>query len=97
MKTYISLCTFTGDGIKNIKGSPARLEQVKKLYASLGAKLKDFYLVTGSYDIVVVVEAPDDETVAKASMAIGARGNVRTNTFRAFTEEEYRKLIAALP
>ncbi|OHE77579.1 MAG: GYD family protein [Verrucomicrobia bacterium RIFCSPLOWO2_12_FULL_64_8] len=97
MKTYISLCNYTAKGIENIKDSPNRLEQVKKLYASVGAKLKDFYLVTGAYDIVVIVEAPDDESVAKATMALGAKGNVRTNTFRAFTEAEYRKLIGALP
>ncbi len=63
----------------------------------LGAELKDFYLVTGQYDAVAVIEAPDDEAVAKASMAIGSQGNVRIETLRAFSEDQYRDLVAALP
>ena len=59
--------------------------------------MKDFYLAMGQYDAVVVVEAPDDETVAKASLAIGSLGNVRIETLRAFTEEEYRGIVRALP
>jgi uncharacterized protein with GYD domain len=55
------------------------------------------YLVMGQYDMVVIGEVPDDETVAKLSLATGAQGNIRTETFRAFTEDEYRKIIAALP
>jgi len=55
------------------------------------------YLVMGQYDLVIIGEAPDDETVAKLSLAMGARGSIRTETLRAFTEDEYRKIIAALP
>jgi len=51
----------------------------------------------GRYDMVVVAEAPDDETVAKLAIAIGSAGAIRTETLRAFTEDEYRKIIAALP
>ena len=59
--------------------------------------MKQFYLVQGRYDIVVVVEAPDDETVTKWALDVGSKGAVRTETLRAFTEDEYRKMIAALP
>ena len=51
----------------------------------------------GQYDAVVVTEGPDDETAAKLLLMIGAQGSIHTETFRAFTEEEYRKIIAALP
>jgi len=51
----------------------------------------------GQYDIVLIVEAPDDETMAKATFVLGSLGNVRTETLRAFTEHEYRKVIADLP
>ncbi len=51
----------------------------------------------GEYDIVIVVDAPNDETVAKISLMLGSKGNVRTQTSRAFNEAEYRKLIASLP
>jgi uncharacterized protein with GYD domain len=97
MATYILLVRYTQKGIENIKESPARLDDVKKAFEAMGAKLKDFYLVTGQYDIVVVAQAPDDVTVAKLALSVGSVGAVRTETFRAFTENEYREIIAALP
>jgi uncharacterized protein with GYD domain len=63
----------------------------------MGAELKAFYLVMGQYDAVVISEAPNDETVGKLVLMIGAQGNIRTETLRAFTEDEYRKMITALP
>ena len=97
MATYIILCSYTQKGIENIKESPARLDEDKKAFQAMGAELKEFYLVSGRYDMVVVAEAPDAETVAKIALAIGSRGAVRTETLSAFTEDEYRKIIAALP
>jgi uncharacterized protein with GYD domain len=97
MATYISLIRYTQKGIENIKESPARLDAAKKAFQAVGAELKEMYLVTGQYDIVMVSEAPDDETVAKLSLAIGSGGAIRTETLRAFTEDEYRKIISALP
>ena len=97
MATYIMLLRFTQQGIQNIKESPARVEAAKKLCQSMGAKMKAFYLVMGQYDAVLVVEASDDETIAKIGLAGGSLGNVRTETLRAFTEHEYRQIIAALP
>lgn len=63
----------------------------------MGTEIKAFYLVMGQYDAVVVSEAPDDETAAKLALAIGSLGNIRTETLRAFAEDEFRKIIAALP
>ncbi len=63
----------------------------------MGAELKEFFLVTGVYDAVVIAEVLDDETVAKLALSIGKQRNIRTETLRAFTEEEYRNIIAALP
>ena len=97
MATYIILTRYTQQGIENIKKSPARLDVAKKMFQNMGAELKEFYLVTGQYDMVVVAEAPDDETATKLALAIGSKGNVRTETLRAYTEDEYRKIIAALP
>jgi len=97
MATYIILHRFTDKGIANIKESPARLDTAKKAFRAMGAELKAFYLVMGIYDAIIITEAPDDETAAKLSMAIGSQGNVRIETLRAFTEEEYRKIISALP
>ena len=97
MPTYIHLVHFTQKGIENIKEGATRLDGVKQAYKAMGAEMKAFYLVMGQYDGVVIVEAPNDEVMAKLSLAGGTRGTVRTETLRAFTEEEYRKIIAALP
>lgn len=97
MPTYISLLRFTQQGIEKIKESPARLDRARQAFQAMGAELKAFYLVMGRYDAVVISEAPNDETVGKLVLMIGAQGNVRTETLRAFTEDEYRKMIAALP
>jgi uncharacterized protein with GYD domain len=97
MATYIVLLRYTQQGVEKIKESPARLDAAKKAFQAVGAELKQWYLVMGQYDAVVVGEAPDDETVAKLALAIGSQGSIRTETLRAFTEDEYRKLIAALP
>jgi len=97
MPTYITLMHFTEKGVENIKESPARLDQAKKVFQSMGAELKAWYLTLGEYDAVVIAEGPDDETAAKLLLMIGSQGNIRTETFRAFTEEEYRKIISALP
>jgi uncharacterized protein with GYD domain len=96
MATYISLLHYTQQGIEKIKDSPARLDAARKTYEQFGAKVKEFYLVTGRYDAIVIAEAPDATAVAKISLALGARGNVRTETLRAFPEEEFRKIVGAL-
>jgi uncharacterized protein with GYD domain len=97
MPTYISLLNFTQQGIEKIKESPARLDRARQVFKEMGAELKSFHLVMGRYDAVVISEAPNDETVGKLVLMIGAQGNIRTETLRAFTEDEYRKMIAALP
>jgi uncharacterized protein with GYD domain len=97
MPTYITLLRFTQKGIENIKESPARLEAAKHGFQARGAEIKAFYMVMGQYDAMIISEAPDDETVSKLALSIGSKGNVRTETLRAYTEDEYRKTIADLP
>ena len=97
MAKYVLLSRFTQQGLETIKDGPARLDAARETLRRLGAELKDFYLTIGGYDLVVILEAPDDETVARASLAIGSQGNVRIETLRAFTEDEYREMVGALP
>jgi uncharacterized protein with GYD domain len=97
MPTYISLVQYTTKGIEAIKDSPKRLDAARKVFEEAGAKLKDFYLVMGEYDIVIISEAPNDEVVAKVNLMLGAKGSVRTQTSRAFSEAEYRKIVSSLP
>lgn len=97
MATYITLIRYTQKGVESIKEGPARIDAAKQAFRAMGAELKEFYLVLGQYDAVVIAEGPDDETVAKLALAVGSQGSVRTETFRAFTEGEFRQIIASLP
>ena len=97
MPTYITLFRWTQTGIENVKLSPTRLDAARELFRSMGGELKDFYIVMGQYDAVGVAEAPDDETMARISLAAASHGGVRTETLRAFAEDEYRKIISSLP
>ena len=96
MPYYVVLVRFTEHGLQGIKDSPARLEQAREDFRAAGAELKEFFLTMGSYDSVAIVEAPDDETMAKLSLRIGARGNTRSETLRAFSEDEYREIISSI-
>lgn len=96
MPTYASLLSYTDQGIRNVKESPARLDAAKKAFQAQGAELKQFFLMMGQYDILIIAEAPNDEAVAKVTLALGSLGNVRTQTCRVFPEPEFRKLLASL-
>lgn len=97
MPRYVTLIRYTQQGIETFKDLEGRLEETRRVGESSGAKLVDFYLTMGRYDAVVVSEAPDDETIAKLALAAGGRGNVHTETLRAFTEEEAKRIAAELP
>jgi len=96
MPTYITLARWSQQGIEKIKESPARLDAFKQAVKSAGGTVKGWYMVMGQYDMVFIVEAPSDDVVAKAALATGSKGSVRSETLRAFTEDEYRKIIAGL-
>ena len=96
MPTYISFINFTQKGVETIKDGGRRLDAAKQAFRASGADLKAFYLVMGQFDALAVSEAPNDEVVAKLMLATAALGNVRTTTSRAFTEDEYRKIIGSI-
>lgn len=96
MGTYISMIRYTDQGIRTIKDSPKRLDAAKKVFQAAGGELKQFYLAMGTYDIVFLSEAPDDETVARIMLALGSLGNIRTETMRVFTEDEFRAIVGSL-
>ena len=96
MPTYITLLRWTSEGIENIKESPSRLDAARKAFQAAGVTMKDFYMVTGGYDMVIIFEAPDDVTLAKATLSVASKGSVQTETLRAFTENEYRTILGNL-
>jgi uncharacterized protein with GYD domain len=96
MPTYMSLISWTDQGIRNVKESPKRLDSSKKALKKLGGDLKAFYMTQGAYDGVIIFEVPNEEALTKFLLVSGSAGNIRTNTMRAFTESEYRKHITEL-
>src|SRR5687768_3359793 len=97
MATYLLLFHLTEKGMQNIKDSPQRVEAVKKTFKTMGAEVKAFYALLGQYDTMILAEAPNDETIAKLDLALCALGYVRCESHRAFTEEEFRKIVSTLP
>jgi len=99
MANYIIFFGFTQQGIERIKESPERVRDAKQVIESMGGKVKDFYGIMGMVgcDTLFVVEAPNDEVIAKAILIIARKGYVRTTTVRAFTEAEYKRVIEELP
>ncbi|MFQ5932778.1 MAG: GYD domain-containing protein [Nitrospiraceae bacterium] len=88
MPTYIVLANFTDQGMRNIKDSPKREDAYRQMCEKLGAKVKDVYRTMGRYDVASIVDAPDDATMNAILYSLGALGNVRTETLRAFTRQE---------
>lgn len=96
MAKYIMLVSWTDQGIKGVKDSPARADKVRELGRSLGVELQQLYMVMGEYDLVTIAEAPSDEAMAKFVLKTGMSGNVRTRTLKAFDEADYRRILGEL-
>ena len=96
MPTYVALATYTQQGVQNIKESPKRLDAFKDALKKAKGELKSFYLTMGRYDIVLTYELPDDEAAAKVALSLAKLGNIRTETLRAFSEDEFRKIAGAV-
>jgi uncharacterized protein with GYD domain len=96
MGHYVSLVRYTQQGAAKIKESPARLDAAKKAAEAAGGKIHAWYLTMGMYDAVIISEFPNDEASAKFMLSTAAIGNVTTKTLKAFTEGEYRKIVASM-
>jgi len=93
MPTYITLMKLTEQGIRDIKNFPQRLEAGRKGVEAMGGKMVSFYAVLGEYDYVSVAEMPNDEAGMAYIMTLGALGNLRTTTLKAFTEKEFTDIV----
>jgi uncharacterized protein with GYD domain len=93
MPHYVLLMNWTDQGVKNFRDSVDRADAARTALAARGIDLKDIYWTIGGYDLVCVAEAPDDALVSAALLALGAQGNLRTTTLRAFTGDEFRSVI----
>lgn len=95
MATYIFLSTLTDEGRKTIKGRPDRILEVNKEIEAMGAKVIDQYAVLGAFDFISIVEAVDNETVARISVELGARGTVQITTLPALPVASFIERLKA--
>ena len=96
MATYLLLCNFTDQGIRTIKEAPERRRRAEQRAAQMGCKIVAAFLTIGPYDLAMRVEAPDDETFARFALAMGAQGNLRTTTLKAFPADDFERIISSL-
>ena len=96
MPTYIVLGQFTDQGIRNVKDTPKRAQALKDMAQKFGATVNAVYWTLGQYDIATIVEAPDDTSVNALLLSIGALGNVKTQTLRAFSADEMGQILGTM-
>jgi uncharacterized protein with GYD domain len=97
MPTFILSLGWTDQGIRSIKDAPKRAQAARELAKTVGVEIKEVYLTSGDDDLLVIVDTPNGDNVAKFALALGAQGNVRTRTARAWPQAEFQKLISELP
>jgi uncharacterized protein with GYD domain len=96
MATFIMLGHFSDQGIRGVKDTTKRVETVKAAAKKLGITVKDVYWTLGQYDTVLIADAPDEATMTAFGLTVGAHGNVRTQTLRAFSAEEMGRIIGKM-
>ncbi len=96
MPTFIVLANYTDKGIHDAKDTVNRADKFKAMAKNVGVTVKDMYWTIGSFDIVTICEAPDDEAATALSLSVAARGNVRTQTLRAFSSTEMSRIVGKM-
>jgi len=97
MLNYVVLATFTEQGLKSIKETTKRAEMVRESAGKFGVKMREIYWTQGQYDLVTLCEADDEASISAFGLAVGAAGNVRFQTLRAFTRDEMNGILRKLP
>jgi uncharacterized protein with GYD domain len=96
MPTYVSLINWTDQGIRTVKDTLDRADRTQELGGKYGASLEQVYWTVGPYDIVTVIEAPDEESLTAFLLELGSWGNIRTTTLRAYNREEMSGILQRL-
>jgi uncharacterized protein with GYD domain len=96
MANYVCLLQFTDQGIRNVKKTIKRAEAATAEAEKMGAKITQAFWTMGAYDVILVLEAPDDETASAFAAKLGSLGNVKTQTMRAFGRQEIEKILAKI-
>ena len=93
MPTYVTLMTWTEQGVRDVNATVDRSEQARQAIEQMGGRMSTIYWTQGSHDLVAITEFPDEETAAAFMLSIGKLGNLRSETMRAFSAEEMRRIL----
>ena len=96
MATYIMLANFSEQGIRNVKDTTKRAEALGNLAKKLGRAVKATYWTLGQYDVLAIIDLPDEISATALSLSVGALGNIRTQTLRAFSPEEMDQVLSKI-
>ena len=96
MATYIVLGNFTEQGIRSVKDTTKRAEAAAKAAKKFGVKMTQIFWTVGNFDLVIIIEAPDDASATAFMLSTGSGGNVRTQTRRAFSKNEMNGILGKL-
>ena len=97
MVTYVSLMNFTDQGIKTIKDSPKRAAAASEAAKKFGVTMREVLWVQGQYDMVCILDGPDEQSISAFGLAIAAQGNVRAQSLRAFSKDDMGVILGKLP
>jgi uncharacterized protein with GYD domain len=97
MATYLGLMRFTDQGIRKVNKTTKRAKEFQEFAAKMNVKVREMYWTLGRYDVVVIAEAPDDETITRLTLGLSMLGNVKTETLRAFSAQEMNRILKGLP
>jgi uncharacterized protein with GYD domain len=97
MAKYVMLGRWTEQGARNAKDTVKRSRAAREAFAAMGVNAREWFFTLGQYDVVLTVEAPDDETMTRAALALATHGNLRTTTLRGFGEKEMEAMLSDLP
>ncbi|MBS6361882.1 GYD domain-containing protein [Burkholderia sp.] len=96
MATYVVLANFTDQGIRTIKSTVQRAGQVAEMARTFGCEMKDVFWTLGAFDVITIIEAPDEQSLTAFGFALGSAGNIRTQTLRAFRKDEVGAIIGKM-
>jgi uncharacterized protein with GYD domain len=97
MGKYVLLGNWTDQGARDVKNTVKRSRAAREQFAALGVNAREWFFTLGQYDVVLTVDAPDDETLTRATLALAMNGNLRTTTLRGFGEKEMEAIVGSLP
>ena len=96
MAKYILLGNWTDQGARDVKNTVKRSRAARETFAAMGVNAREWFFTLGQYDVVLTVDAPDDEALTRACLALAMQGNLRTTTLRGFGEKEMEAIVGGL-